>query len=336
MTAPRSSSATTPAPVFSWEKAVQEDGAIKLLDQYVRKVLSKFPGDATRLRADGSRGGSRYQSAPAAATVPAAVKPERGALSLGDACRKCWYLYMRRGVTARVLGPSTHSGIEPMRPSPPVAQGAHTMATTAAGRATDTQFINVRDYQSESSSEMDTREVNPMDELSDFEGEATPTQQPPQQQKRPEPPVVEPQQPADEGMDGNEDVDMGMEAEAEAEGEDEEEAEQTACEVCKRSDKWRQTILCDDCNADPEKSNSLLVHACSCDEAKCTSLEFQMLCPHMKRFLRSVCWASHSEKWRSYRLAKVTAELFAYHSMHCKLARCNVPLCDKIREEEIV
>ncbi|RLN20505.1 hypothetical protein BBJ28_00005432 [Nothophytophthora sp. Chile5] len=298
MTAPRSSSATTPAPVFSWEKAVQEDGSIKLLDQCVHKIFSKFPGDASRLRADGSRGGSRYQSAPAAAAVPVAVKPERGT--------------------------------EPMRPSPPVAQGAHTMATAAAGRATDTQFINVHDYQSESSSEMDTREVNPMDELSDFEGEVTLTQQP--QQKRPEPPVMEPQQPADEGMDGDEDVGMGMEVEAE----EEEEEEQTACEVCKRSYNEDQTILCDDCNADPEKSNSLLVHACSCDEAKCTSVEFQILCPHMKRFLRSVCWASHSEKWRSYRLAKVTAELFAYHSMHCKLAQCNVPLCDKIREEEIV
>ncbi|KAE8908514.1 hypothetical protein PF010_g16526 [Phytophthora fragariae] len=33
------------------------------------------------------------------------------------------------------------------------------------------QFIDPRDYLSESSSEVDMREVNPMDELSDFEEE---------------------------------------------------------------------------------------------------------------------------------------------------------------------
>ncbi|KAE9067479.1 hypothetical protein PF005_g17317 [Phytophthora fragariae] len=34
------------------------------------------------------------------------------------------------------------------------------------------QFIDPRDYLSESSSEVDMREVNPMDELSDFESDA--------------------------------------------------------------------------------------------------------------------------------------------------------------------
>ncbi|KAG6963345.1 hypothetical protein JG688_00008188 [Phytophthora aleatoria] len=87
---------------------------------------------------------------------------------------------------------------------------------------------------------------------------------------------------------------------------------------------------------DPEKSNLLLIHACNCDDVKCTDPEFHVFCPHMKRFLRSVCWASHSDKWRAYRLARITAELFAYHAMNCTVPQCNVPLCVKIREEEIV
>ncbi|KAI9922229.1 hypothetical protein PsorP6_000480 [Peronosclerospora sorghi] len=87
---------------------------------------------------------------------------------------------------------------------------------------------------------------------------------------------------------------------------------------------------------DPEKSNLLLIHACSCDEVQCTHPTYHVLCAHMKRFLRSFCWASHSEKWRSYRLAWITAELFAYHALHCTQGHCNVPLCERIREEEIV
>lgn len=88
--------------------------------------------------------------------------------------------------------------------------------------------------------------------------------------------------------------------------------------------------------ADAEKSNSLLIHACNCDAVQCTDAEFHVMCPLMKRFLRSVCWASHSEKWRSYSLASVTANLFAYHAMHCSVEHCNVPMCDQVREEEIV
>ncbi|KAF1778454.1 hypothetical protein GQ600_20171 [Phytophthora cactorum] len=50
------------------------------------------------------------------------------------------------------------------------------------------QFINLRDYLSESSSEVDTREVNPMDELSDFEGDG------PHQQQQQQATAAEPQQ----------------------------------------------------------------------------------------------------------------------------------------------
>jgi hypothetical protein len=86
----------------------------------------------------------------------------------------------------------------------------------------------------------------------------------------------------------------------------------------------------------PESSNSLLVHACNCDEMLCKDPEFRVFCPCMKRFLRSVCWASHNANWRTYPIARATAGMFAYHAMHCQLAECNVPMCVKIREEEIV
>lgn len=88
--------------------------------------------------------------------------------------------------------------------------------------------------------------------------------------------------------------------------------------------------------SDAEKSNQLLIHACQCDELKCASPVFHEFCPHMKRFLRSACWASHSDKWRGYRIARVTAELFAYHAMHCHEPQCSVPMCDQLRAEEFV
>ena len=105
---------------------------------------------------------------------------------------------------------------------------------------------------------------------------------------------------------------------------------------CSDSCIFRFTQIAQMLAGDPNKSNLLLIHACNCDQIECSDHEFRVLCPHMKRFLRSVCWASHSDKWRSYRLAQITAELLAYHAMNCKLVQCNVPLCVKIREEEIV
>jgi hypothetical protein len=88
--------------------------------------------------------------------------------------------------------------------------------------------------------------------------------------------------------------------------------------------------------SDAEKSNQLLIHACQCDDVKCVDPVHREFCPHMKRFLRSACWASHSEKWRSFRVARVTAELFAYHALQCHELHCNVPMCDQLRAEEFV
>lgn len=88
--------------------------------------------------------------------------------------------------------------------------------------------------------------------------------------------------------------------------------------------------------SDAERSNELLIHACSCDALKCTDATFHEFCAHMKRFLRSACWASHSDSWRTYRIARATAELFAYHAMQCHAPQCNVPMCDELRAEEMV
>lgn len=80
------------------------------------------------------------------------------------------------------------------------------------------QYINIRDYLSESSSEVDTREVNPMDELSDFE----------------------PGSAHAHSIDQDQAVDVEMADEKSA----------TACEVCKNSDREDEIILCDECNAE--------------------------------------------------------------------------------------
>jgi hypothetical protein len=119
------------------------------------------------------------------------------------------------------------------------------------------QEIDYRDYQSESS-ELDMREVDPMDELSDFESDSQqslrlqlvqeqaeeepieqPTEQAPEQPK-----------PTDQSLDVEMDAaeeENGAEADAEAE---EDEKEHTVCEVCKSSEREAEIMLCDDCDAE--------------------------------------------------------------------------------------
>ncbi|ETI55610.1 hypothetical protein L915_01647 [Phytophthora nicotianae] len=364
-------SASTPRVRFNWEDALAQDRDLQQIDAFVKLTISKLPGQPAA-SADAGRG-SRYQP------VPPAVKTETP--------------------TTMVTTTSASNGT--------------TNGSSSSGGSTP-QLINVRDYLSESSSEVDTREVNPMDELSDFEGD-----KPHRQSTQPE------RQQLESHVEQEHSMDVEME-------EEEEEQTETACEVCKRSDREKDIILCDDCDAeyhtfclqppldsipdgswycpncsdkhpsssaetarqkqmqatageadsengaanataeattepvqpaptldntaasvtvedeptsikiadklaaDPKKSNLLLIHACNCDDVQCTDPEFHRLCPHMKRFLRSVCWASHSDKWRTYRLAQITADLFAYHANNCTASPCNVPLCLTIREEEIV
>ncbi|KAL3667696.1 hypothetical protein V7S43_007249 [Phytophthora oleae] len=399
---------------FNWEDAVAQDRDLERIDTFVKLTISKFPGQPAP-RADAGRG-SHYEPAP----PPPAVKPEPLATSM---------------VTT----------------TPPVVANGSVNGSSSGGSTP--QFINIRDYTSESSSEMDTREVNPMDELSDFESDTS------QQQEQQLEPVQQLEVVQEHQEQEEQDVEQPMDVEMEEEREEE---EQTACEICRNSERESEIVLCDDCNAeyhifclqpplprvpedtwycpkcrvkypafevtakaeqmrtaaanastgenaatsqtaetvasndttvttttvpsgtapttgngqdngtdgndptaipvrcasvllcgvaflrtlllqiaqalegDPEKSNALLIHACNCDNVKCTDLEFHAFCPHMKRFLRSVCWASHSEKWREYRLAQLTAELLAFHAMNCSTPNCNVPLCVKVREEEIV
>ncbi|CAI5732259.1 unnamed protein product [Peronospora destructor] len=348
---------------FNWEEAVVQDRELQRIDALVKLMVSKLPEQPSP-RADEGRGGSRFQPAPP---------------------------------------PAPFVKLEPLPPVNIAMSGPRSM----------TQFINPCDYQSESSSEVDAREVNPMDELSDFESE-TPHQQVTQNHS----------QNRNQDPDGDFDQSMDVVME-EGEEDDQNQADQIVCAICRRSERENERVLCEDCNTmfhhfcldpplprvpqgswccppcrakhhaattvdvkeeqaqtadstentatnsaansetattgqnvesgnvlptsgptsisiaqmlagDPNKSNSLLIHACNCDQTECTDHEFREFCPHMKRFLRTVCWASHSDKWRSYRLAQITAELFAYHAMNCKLLQCNVPLCVKIREEEIV
>ncbi|KAG3103483.1 hypothetical protein PI124_g13622 [Phytophthora idaei] len=355
--------ASTPRVRFNWEDAVAHDRDLQRIDAFVKLTISKFPGQPAP-RANAGRG-SRYQPAPPA------VKAE---------------------LPARMVTTT------------PASNGTTNGSSNSSGSTP--QFINLRDYLSESSSEVDTREVNPMDELSDFEGDG-PHQQQQQQQgpQQPEPQQLEPHVEQEE----QEEQEQSMDVEMEEEEEEEEEEAETTCEVCKGSDREKDIILCDDCDAeyhlfclqpplskvpdgswyclkcsdkhptasaasvkqermraaaaseadseneaanatevatmdpiqpaptsdntpttsattesdrtsipiaqaladDPGKSNLLLIHACNCDDVKCTDPEFHVFCPHMKRFLRSVCWASHSDKWRAYRLARITAELSA-------------------------
>ncbi|CAI5732262.1 unnamed protein product [Peronospora destructor] len=84
-------------------------------------------------------------------------------------------------------------------------------------------------------------------------------------------------------------------------------------------------------NTEQERSNQLLIHACNCDIVQCDDPKFQNLCSHMKRFLRVICWATHSERWRSYPIATVVIELFTFHALHCQALQCNVPMCRRLR-----
>ena len=97
-----------------------------------------------------------------------------------------------------------------------------------------TQFINPRDYQSESSSEIDAREVNPMDELSDFESE-TPHQQATSIQKRNQ----------DPDRDLNQSMDFVMEEEEKNEQNQE---DQIVCASCRTFERENERVMCEDCN----------------------------------------------------------------------------------------
>ncbi|ETI55613.1 hypothetical protein F441_01690 [Phytophthora nicotianae CJ01A1] len=85
-----------------------------------------------------------------------------------------------------------------------------------------------------------------------------------------------------------------------------------------------------------DRTNALLMHACNCDDAHCRDPQFRGLCSHMKRFLRAACWASHSEKWRSYPIGNAVIELFAYHALHCQALQCNVPMCRQLRGQVLL
>jgi hypothetical protein len=116
--------------------------------------------------------------------------------------------------------------------------------------ARDPSFINPNDYLSEASasSEVETREVDPMDELSDFES----------QTPRPVGSVSEHKAEEDGG-----DVDMGVEVEADdaqlsvdvADQEDEameeaaEEEDSTVCAVCRRGENEDKILICDGCES---------------------------------------------------------------------------------------
>ncbi|KAG7392341.1 PHD and RING finger domain-containing protein 1 [Phytophthora pseudosyringae] len=408
---------------FNWEEAVAQDRDLQRIEAFTKLTLSKFPG-LPAPRADAGRG-SRYQPPPP-------VKTER--------------MYPCHKTSLAIVTSTNYNTRTETSTMGATTTPANGDRASSSGGSTP-QFIDVRDYATESSSEVDAREVNPMDELSDFEAEQS----------------LEQEQEMEQEQAQEQEMDVEMDA---GDLQDEEE-QQTACQVCKRSHRESEIMLCDDCSAefhifcldpplpqvpdetwfcpecsvkhpaaaaavdvkeeeartagvsagtgdsaaaaptsastasaatatagpsgsspasgvapsngtggndpasisvsggeavvgwvalysddsalicaavqiaqalesDAEKSDLLLIHACSCDDIKCTDPEFHVFCPHMKRFLRSVCWASHSDKWRSYRLARITAELFAYHAMKCTISECNVPLCVKIREEEIV
>ncbi|KAF1778445.1 Zinc finger, TAZ-type [Phytophthora cactorum] len=205
----------------------------------------------------------------------------------------------------------------------PTSNGTTNGSSNSSGSTP--QFINLRDYLSESSSEQQQ-----------------------QQAQQPEPQQLEPHVEQEEQEEQEQSMDQErMRAAAASEADSENEAA-NATEVATMdpiqpaptSDNTPTTSATTEnrtgAGRRPGKKQLLLIHACNCDDVKCTDPEFHVFCPHMKRFLRSVCWASHSDKWRAYRLARITAELFAYHAMNCTVPQCNVPLCVKIREEEIV
>ncbi|GMF30217.1 unnamed protein product [Phytophthora lilii] len=102
-------------------------------------------------------------------------------------------------------------------------RGSRFEAPPVKAEAEAPQFINVRDYQSESSSDVDTREVNPMDELSDFEPGTPQREQDTQEQDQ----------------DGQQDVEMQVQGQ-----------HRTGCEVCGSSERERDIVLCDDCDAE--------------------------------------------------------------------------------------
>ncbi|KAJ8542516.1 hypothetical protein ON010_g12297 [Phytophthora cinnamomi] len=195
---------------FNWETAVARDPDLQRIDAFVQRTIAKLPGAAPP--SSGAGRGSRY--APP-------LKSERPDSS-----------------TASTASTGTPAMVSTRRTS-----SSSSNSNSHADTSGSPQFINPRDYMSESSSEVDMREVNPMDELSDFESDASQQQQQQEQQEELE---QQQQQDQDQPMD----VEMDADAEQEEEADVDVDKNQTVCEVCRSSERERDIVLCDDCDAE--------------------------------------------------------------------------------------
>lgn len=142
-TAAGSSSSASPPPAlptYSWEKAFERDTRVPQMHQFMEQILrANFPVVAQKLR---------KEEPPARRYEPTAPSQQR-------------QVDGRPQTSVERASPVSQAALAPSKPPVPVTP-LHPSAFQLHG------------YTSESSSEVDMREVDPMDELSDFETQLPP------------------------------------------------------------------------------------------------------------------------------------------------------------------
>lgn len=216
------------AAAFDWERALREDARVGELQRLVALVLTRnFPGEAEKY-------------APRAIPAPKArVAPPKSA-----------FFSLVFFVLSRASSGSNCFTTLAVEPTP-----------TPARKQTEPDFIDPEEYLSEASSAVEGREVDPMDELSDFEPPGVRVSGASAGQRRPrdEEEMSDAEIPAAAGSTASRrrvvdeedegDVDMGYEAPnvEQEDAEMEEDEEPTVCAVCATSANEAQILICDGC-----------------------------------------------------------------------------------------
>ena len=191
------------------------------------------------------------------------------------------------------------------------------------------EFIDIQQYISDTDLS-ETKDIDPMDELSDFEPENELQQNISTEQEQEQ---------------------INQLIRSTSESQEESKKEMNKCVVCGMIENENEVLLCQDCTAkyhlycvhpplaktpdtnwfcpdctnqheltqfeyqysriftenfekDTEKINELLIHACSCNDIpRCLNADFKSLCLHMKQFLQDVQRASYNEQWLLSKIA---------------------------------
>lgn len=139
-----SSAPSPPPPTFSWQKALERDVRVPQMHQFMEQILhANFPAVAQKLR---------KEEPPARRYAPPAPPHQQANRPTAPVANGRLQTSVERASVSQTAPAKLPVSVAPSHPS----------------------AFQLHGYTSESSSEVDMREVDPMDELSDFETQPLP------------------------------------------------------------------------------------------------------------------------------------------------------------------